>query len=47
MKLHFDPGQQFQIDAIKFKVGIFEGNDQIKITTALQLKDAGIEFKPI
>ena len=47
MKLQFSPNLSYQQDAVQSVVGLFEGNDQLKTNTALQMRDAGVEFKTI
>jgi len=47
MQLQFDPNQDYQRVVMQEEMDIFEGNDQLKTNTMLQMKDAGVEFRTI
>ena len=47
MKLQFSPNLSYQQEAVQSVTRLFEGNDQLKTNTALQMRDVEVEFKTI
>ncbi len=45
MKLHFDPNQQFQIDAVNSIVGIFEGQPLNRSDFSFSIDNEGYLFE--
>ena len=44
MKLHFDPNQQFQLDAVNSIVGIFEGQPLNESDFGMWIKSKAVEL---